>query len=244
MTPPTRPSEPDEATVERIKGDLWRDLCEKDDRTSPEEYPDMALVSEDELYALFDQFLAALAPSAPQAREAVIEECAQIIEALIAAQKTDMTLAAQINRPPATLDLALAAIRALASSPPAQDTDNRIVAFDRWFDRWIGELRDDVEPDASDLERAAQAYGFVTMPDPVSLFPAQIEMIQRIASALAEACRAGESAGWDAAIAVLVAKNNSYASERMAGKSLVRWSDVADYLAANKPSPNASKSGD
>lgn len=45
---------------------------------------------------------------------------------------------------------------------------------------------------ASDLERASQAYGFVAMPDPVSLSPEQMAMIERIAAALAEARRAGE----------------------------------------------------
>jgi hypothetical protein len=30
---------------------LWRDLCEKPDRTSPPEYPDMALITLDELRA-------------------------------------------------------------------------------------------------------------------------------------------------------------------------------------------------
>ena len=32
--------------------ELWRDLCEKDDRTSPAEYPDMALIDFDELAAI------------------------------------------------------------------------------------------------------------------------------------------------------------------------------------------------
>ena len=36
--------------------ELWRDLCEKDDRTSPEEYPDMALITEDEFYSCLDAF--------------------------------------------------------------------------------------------------------------------------------------------------------------------------------------------
>ena len=34
--------------------DLWRDLCEKDDRTSPEEYPDMALLTFEEFCSLLD----------------------------------------------------------------------------------------------------------------------------------------------------------------------------------------------
>lgn len=32
-----------------IAAELWQDLVEKDDRTSPEEYPEMALISFDEL---------------------------------------------------------------------------------------------------------------------------------------------------------------------------------------------------
>lgn len=34
-------------------GDLWQELIEKDDRTSPEEYPDMALIS----FAEFSEFI-------------------------------------------------------------------------------------------------------------------------------------------------------------------------------------------
>lgn len=37
---------------------LWRDLCEKDDRTSPEEYPDMALITADEFCQTLDAFAA------------------------------------------------------------------------------------------------------------------------------------------------------------------------------------------
>lgn len=41
-----------------VAGDLWRDLCEKDDRTSPEDYPDMALIKEDEFYYCLEAFAA------------------------------------------------------------------------------------------------------------------------------------------------------------------------------------------
>ena len=34
--------------------ELWRDLLEKDDRTSPEEYPDMALITFDEFAHIFN----------------------------------------------------------------------------------------------------------------------------------------------------------------------------------------------
>ena len=37
------------------EAELWRDLCEKDDRTSPVEYPDMALITEDEFYSVLRQ---------------------------------------------------------------------------------------------------------------------------------------------------------------------------------------------
>lgn len=37
---------------------LWTDLCEKDDRTSPEEYPDMALITQDEFCSTLDRFRA------------------------------------------------------------------------------------------------------------------------------------------------------------------------------------------
>lgn len=43
---------------------LWLDILEKDDRTSPEEYPDMALITEDEFAGSIRYALAAL--SAPQ----------------------------------------------------------------------------------------------------------------------------------------------------------------------------------
>jgi hypothetical protein len=35
---------------------FWTDLCEKDDRTSPEEYPDMALITQDELVSCLEQY--------------------------------------------------------------------------------------------------------------------------------------------------------------------------------------------
>lgn len=36
--------------------ELWQDLLEKDDRTSPEEYPEMALITFDEFAAYLRQF--------------------------------------------------------------------------------------------------------------------------------------------------------------------------------------------
>lgn len=37
------------STFDEVVNQAWSDLVEKDDRTSPEEYPDMALISEAEL---------------------------------------------------------------------------------------------------------------------------------------------------------------------------------------------------
>jgi hypothetical protein len=52
--------------------DLWRDLLEKDDRTSPEEYPDMALITEDELVSLLQQY-------GDERARAAIEEAASVM---------------------------------------------------------------------------------------------------------------------------------------------------------------------
>jgi hypothetical protein len=41
------------------------------------------------------------------------------------------------------------------------------------------------DANAERLEEAANIYGFVTMPDPVSLHPWQMEIIESIAAALA-----------------------------------------------------------
>lgn len=37
--------------------DLWQDLVEKDDRTSPSEYPEMALITHDEFAAYINNVL-------------------------------------------------------------------------------------------------------------------------------------------------------------------------------------------
>lgn len=36
-------------SLDQFVEQAWRDLCEKDDRTSPEEYPEMCLITQDEL---------------------------------------------------------------------------------------------------------------------------------------------------------------------------------------------------
>ena len=61
---------------------LWRDLLEKDDRTSPAEYPDMALITRDEFEAAI---LAALS-SPPPASAPDITEIFDIDAQLIAAR--------------------------------------------------------------------------------------------------------------------------------------------------------------
>jgi hypothetical protein len=52
MTEPTTDPTP-EAELLR---ELWYDLVEKDDRTSPEEYPDMAMLTQDEFFAYLRMF--------------------------------------------------------------------------------------------------------------------------------------------------------------------------------------------
>ena len=43
--------------------ELWADLCERDDRTSPEEYPGWALIRQDVFCSTLDRFRAAGAQS-------------------------------------------------------------------------------------------------------------------------------------------------------------------------------------
>ncbi|HEY1980713.1 MAG TPA: hypothetical protein VGH13_11550 [Xanthobacteraceae bacterium] len=65
--PPSNPPGAEPFTA----ADAWHDLIEKDDRTSPEEYPDHALITADELA---DYIQRALAPNPPgDVREKVIE---------------------------------------------------------------------------------------------------------------------------------------------------------------------------
>lgn len=54
-----RTSSPEKPSPEALAHELWQDLLEKDDRTSPEEYPDMALITQDEFFAALDRFRAA-----------------------------------------------------------------------------------------------------------------------------------------------------------------------------------------
>jgi hypothetical protein len=61
--------------------DFWRDLCEKDDRTSPEDYPDMALVTQNELVYMLTAYGD---QRAREARAAAIEEAAKTYRYIIA----------------------------------------------------------------------------------------------------------------------------------------------------------------
>ena len=58
--------------IDAAAREMWRDLCEKDDRTSPEEYPDMALITEDEVVCIYKSALSTLAES-----EAFVEAAAK-----------------------------------------------------------------------------------------------------------------------------------------------------------------------
>ena len=68
---PLATTEPSKEAHSKEALELWTDLCEKDDRTSPEEYPDMALITQDEFCAALDRFRAA---GAEKVRALVIEE--------------------------------------------------------------------------------------------------------------------------------------------------------------------------
>jgi hypothetical protein len=61
------------AAPSQSDADLWTDLCEKSDRTSPEVYPDMALITEAEFF----DYLAAVRAEATLAER---EACAQAAE--------------------------------------------------------------------------------------------------------------------------------------------------------------------
>lgn len=55
----------------------WRELLEKDDRTSPSDYPDMCLVTFDELSDFLVGAQTEILARIQSDRDAVIEECAQ-----------------------------------------------------------------------------------------------------------------------------------------------------------------------
>jgi hypothetical protein len=53
---------------------LWQEFCELPDRSSPEDYPDMALVSLPELTAIIETYLERSAIEAPAAASEVTED--------------------------------------------------------------------------------------------------------------------------------------------------------------------------
>jgi hypothetical protein len=66
----TTPAPTSREAVER----LWLDLLEKDDRTSPPEYPDMALITKDELGAALRVALEAAAKAVKQVSDGFLSE--------------------------------------------------------------------------------------------------------------------------------------------------------------------------
>lgn len=87
-------------------GDIWRGLCEKDDRTSPEEYPDMALITQDELaWIMTGCYQAGLAAKDSAERDAICWD-----EITIAVQRAlDPEKGHQI--PPMNFDTAIHTLR-------------------------------------------------------------------------------------------------------------------------------------
>jgi hypothetical protein len=93
--------------------EFWRDLCEKDDRASPEDYPDMALVTQDELTYMLtaygdqrvrDAWQQILVDSTPlreaiarEARETALEEAAQLCDYLWVGSQGKSILAPKIR---------------------------------------------------------------------------------------------------------------------------------------------------
>lgn len=56
---------PTEADLQRLVTDNWQALLDRDDRTSPEEYPDMVLITYEEYAAAFRYWPHALAEFLP-----------------------------------------------------------------------------------------------------------------------------------------------------------------------------------
>ena len=83
--------------------DLWRDLCEKDDRTSPEEYPDMALLT-------FEEFCSLLAAARRRGIEEAALRCVRL-----GFERYDQGAEPQVA---SAYHNAAAAIRALADKEP------------------------------------------------------------------------------------------------------------------------------
>lgn len=99
-----------------------------------------------------------------------------------------------------------------------------------------GPASERTKPDAGDLERVKSILGpFVIEGLPGTRTVDRLrKLADDLAAALAEARRAGESAGWDAAEKALVHRQQRL-QEKWGGEA-PQWAlDGADYLATNKP---------
>ena len=68
----------DDADLKRVAEAEWQLLCEKSDRTSPEEYPEMCLITFDELAEVISEHPCLSRLSAAEARVGVLEEALRI----------------------------------------------------------------------------------------------------------------------------------------------------------------------
>lgn len=86
--PPAQPVgdvERDDTLPSIIKG-FWLDLCEKDDRTSPEEYPDMCLITSDELVEMLTYAAALSQHPDPQPQPQTSDQA--VVDAIVAWLRT------------------------------------------------------------------------------------------------------------------------------------------------------------
>jgi hypothetical protein len=66
-------TQPDIKALRRIAEEAWQALLDKDDRTSPAEYPDMCLITKDELEGFLLSSHDALEEASKRYREALTE---------------------------------------------------------------------------------------------------------------------------------------------------------------------------
>jgi hypothetical protein len=76
----TNPTELSDTALEAIVADCWQDLLDKDDRTSPVEYPEMALITHDELADYINSAARAAWEASPA--KSLIEALEVMIEAV------------------------------------------------------------------------------------------------------------------------------------------------------------------
>lgn len=112
-------TEGEEADVSALIEATWNEILNYDDRNSPEEYPEMVLLSHDEFAGYMRR--AALLSSQAATRAEVIEECARVADAFgeRASEEertaSDYTRQSCINRHASGISIA-AQIRALGRS--------------------------------------------------------------------------------------------------------------------------------